>query len=154
MIKRLVHSGLALWMSAVCTGSVAQTAASGADSDTGDSDVDLDTVTLIMPIQISRQALSSGCWVQLFDQIGFKGRALTILGPSEFKALAKAIGMQSKQTEPNSLVMGPKAGLTVYEAPNFQGTFVQFQAAIREPELHKKLGFAGRVESMKIDCPK
>ncbi|MGE5450690.1 MAG: hypothetical protein ACM3VZ_02445 [Acidobacteriota bacterium] len=119
-----------------------------------EADVDLDTVTLIMPVQISRQALSSGCWIQLFDQVGFKGRALTVLGPSEFKALAKAIGMQSKQSEPDSVVVGPKATVTLYEGQNFQGKSGQFQAGIREPELHKKLGFAGRIESMKIDCPK
>lgn len=121
-------------------------------SPAAEGEVDFDTVTLIMPVQISRQALSSGCWAQFFDQKDFKGRAITVLGPSEFKAYSKAIGLQSGQAEAESLVTGPHATLTVYQRENLQDKSAQFRPQVREPELRKKIGFAGRIESLKIDC--
>ena len=50
---------------------------------------DGDTIVLLVPLQLSSQALSSGCWAQFYDEREFKGDVMTVLGPTELKALDK-----------------------------------------------------------------
>jgi hypothetical protein len=62
-----------------------------------------------------------------------------------------AAGRQLKRNI-DSLVTGPRATLTVYEHSLFKDKAVTFGPNSKEPGLIKKLGFAGRIESLKLDC--
>ncbi len=52
----------------------------------------------------------------------------------------------------DSLMIGPKATLTVFEHRLFKDRSVSFGPNTKEAGLIKKLGFSGRIESLKLDC--
>ena len=47
---------------------------------------------------------------------------------------------------------GPRATLIVYERQLLSARSVGFPPASREPGLIEKLGFGGRIESMRLQC--
>jgi hypothetical protein len=108
-------------------------------------------IVVMVPLEISSQALASGCWVQFYDEKDYKGTMLTLLGPAEFYSWDKTSGRQFKNSI-DSLVLGPKAHLQVFEHRMFQDRTVQFDPNSREASVVKKLGFGGRIESMKLTC--
>jgi hypothetical protein len=109
------------------------------------------TVLLLVPVQVSRQALSAGCWAQLYDERNFKGDAFTLIGPVELESADKASGRAFRR-KLDSLVTGPKATLTFYEHRMFKDRAVKFGPNSKEGGLLKKLGFSGRVQSVKLEC--
>lgn len=108
-------------------------------------------IVVMVPMEISSQALASGCWVQFYEDQDFKGTMLTLLGPAEFFSWDKTSGRQFKKSI-DSLVLGPKAHLQVFEHRMFKDRTVQFEPNTREGSVVKKLGFGGRIESMKLTC--
>ncbi len=108
-------------------------------------------IILMVPIEVSSKALSLGCWAQLYDERNFKGEMTTLVGPAQVQTVDKGTGRYLKRSI-NSLVLGPKAKLTVYEHQLFRDKSVEFAANAREGGLIKKLGFGGRIESLKLQC--
>ena len=108
-------------------------------------------VVLLVPVEVSDPAMKGGCWAQFWDERNFKGDMFTIVGPMQLNATDKG---SAKQLHRNldSVMTGPKATLTVYEHKLFKDKSVQFNPNTKEPGLVKKLGFTGRIESMKLDC--
>ncbi len=47
---------------------------------------------------------------------------------------------------------GPKATLTVFEHKTFKDKSVKFGPNSKEGGLIRKLGFTGRIESLKLEC--
>ncbi|MGH6648407.1 hypothetical protein [Aquabacterium sp.] len=126
--------------------------ASGAASSPGQAgDNRPEPIVVMVPLEISSQALASGCWVQFYDDQDYKGTMLTLLGPAEFYSWDKTSGRQFKNSI-DSLVLGPKAHLQVFEHRMFKDRTVQFSPNSREASVVKKLGFGGRIESMKLIC--
>lgn len=72
-------------------------------------------------------------------------------GPAEVRSADKGIGRQFKSTI-DSLVLGPKATLKVFEHQMFKDKAVDFVANSREPGLIKKLGIGGRIQSLQLSC--
>ncbi len=108
-------------------------------------------VVMLVPVQISTKALESGCWAQFYDQRDFKGDILTLVGPADIGGFDKGSGRELKRNI-DSLVLGDKATLHVYEHQMFKDRTVQFGPNTREAGLVKKLGFGGRIQSMKLEC--
>jgi hypothetical protein len=108
-------------------------------------------VIMMVPVEVSAPAMQNGCWAQLYDERNFKGDMLTIVGPTQLVSTDNAAGRQLKRNL-DSLVTGPRATLTVYEHSLFKDKAVTFAPNSKEPGLIKKLGFAGRIESLKLDC--
>jgi hypothetical protein len=108
-------------------------------------------VIMMVPVEVSAPAMQNGCWAQLYDERNFKGDMLTIVGPTQLVSTDNAAGRQLKRNI-DSLVTGPRATLTVYEHSLFKDKAVTFGPNSKEPGLIKKLGFAGRIESLKLDC--
>jgi hypothetical protein len=108
-------------------------------------------VVMLVPVQVSSPALEAGCWAQFYDERNFKGDMLTLVGPIEVGDFDKSSGRHFKRNI-DSLVLGPKATLTVYEHQMFKDKSVKFQSNAREGGLVKKLGFGGRIESMRLEC--
>ncbi len=102
---------------------------------------------------VSFGVASAGCWAQLYDERSFKGDTFTMAGPIVIASTDKASGRQMRRNI-DSLVIGPKATLTVFEHRMFKDRSVSFVPNAKEPELIRKLGFSGRIESMKLDCLK
>jgi hypothetical protein len=108
-------------------------------------------VIMMVPVEISAPALKNGCWAQLYDERNFKGDVFTVVGPMQLVSTDNSAGRQLKRNI-DSLVVGPRATLTVYERSMFKDKAVTFGPNSKEPGLIKKLGFTGRIESLKLDC--
>ena len=110
-----------------------------------------EAMIMLVPVEISMPALKAGCWVQLYDQRNFKGDVLTIAGPVQLDSASKSAGRHLKSNV-DSLVTGPKTTLTIYEHQMFKDKAVKFEPNSREAGLIKKLGMAGRFQSLKLEC--
>jgi len=110
-------------------------------------------VLLLVPVEVSSATMQGGCWANLYDQRDFKGEVVTMAGPVMVAATDKATGRYLRRNI-DSLQIGPKATLTVFEHRMFKDRSVSFAPNSKEPGLIKKLGFSGRIESLKLDCLK
>lgn len=110
-----------------------------------------DSVILLVPVDVTDTVLQSGCWAQLYEERNFKGDASTVLGPIEIQALDKGTARRLHRAI-DSLVVGPKATLTVYEHKAFKDKSMDFSPNTREPAVAHKLGITGRIESMRLTC--
>ncbi len=106
---------------------------------------------MLVPIEVSDPAMKAGCWAQFFDERNFKGDVFTMVGPAELQTTDKGAGRQFRR-KLDSLMTGPKASLTIFERQMFKDKSVAFPANSKEPGLNRKLGFTGRIESVKLDC--
>ena len=110
-------------------------------------------ILMLVPVEISSPAMQAGCWAQLYDERNFKGDTFTMAGPIVIASTDKASGRQMRRNI-DSLMIGPKATLTVFEHRLFKDRSVSFGPNTKEAGLIKKLGFSGRIESLKLDCVK
>ncbi|RYF76582.1 MAG: hypothetical protein EOO22_01640 [Comamonadaceae bacterium] len=106
---------------------------------------------LLVPVQINDPALASGCWAQFFSRRNFEGDVATLVGPAELQTLDDGAGRTLKR-EIDSVLVGPRARLQVYEHAMFKDRTVDFPANSREGGLIRKLGFGGRIEAMRLSC--
>jgi hypothetical protein len=108
-------------------------------------------MVMLVPVEISMPAMKAGCWAQLYDERNFKGEIFTIAGPIQIDSTTKSAGRHLRGSV-DSLVTGPKAVLTVFEHSMFKDKAVKFEPNSKEAGLIKKLGAAGRIQSLKLDC--
>jgi hypothetical protein len=142
---------LALFVQAVsATGALsAQSTQSSGKAPAGDNQPA--PIVMLVAVEVSDAAMQSGCWAQFFDERNFKGDVLTLAGPIELQTTDRGSGRQLRR-KLDSLITGPKATLTVYEHKLFKDKAVTFPPNSKEPGLVKKLGFTGRIESLKLEC--
>ncbi|WP_076998182.1 beta/gamma crystallin domain-containing protein [Variovorax sp. KK3] len=110
-----------------------------------------DPTILLVPVQINDPALQSGCWAQFYSKRNFEGDMMTLVGPSQIMSMDNGTARQLKR-EIDSVRVGPRATLQVYEHAMFRDRTVSFPANSREGGLITKLGFGGRIEAMKLSC--
>ena len=110
-----------------------------------------DPTILLVPIRVEDPALASGCWAQFYTGRDFKGDMLTLVGPAEVQSMDRGTARQLKR-DIDSVSVGPRATLQVYEHAMFRDHTVNFPANSREGGLTRKLGFGGRIEAMKLNC--
>jgi hypothetical protein len=108
-------------------------------------------VLLLVPVEVSSATMQAGCWATLYDQRNFKGDGVTMAGSVVVATTDKATGRYLRRNI-DSLQIGPKATLTVFEHRLFKDRSVSFGPNTKEPGLIKKLGFTGRIESLRLDC--
>lgn len=81
-------------------------------------------------------AKNKDCWIDIFDDTQYNGKQHRIKGPAKLKNLFKINGEDwDKKIE--SVIVGPKATLTVFENKNFKLTLA---AMAEHPVLMKSLG--------------
>jgi hypothetical protein len=131
--------------------SFAQAAATAPAGVTASGDNRPAPVILMVPMEVSNQALQAGCWAQFYEQKEFKGDMLTLVGPTQLDALDKGTAKQLKR-DIDSIVTGPKTTLKVFEHRLFKDRMVEFAANAREGNVRKTLGFGGRIESIQLTC--
>jgi hypothetical protein len=134
---------------AVALGACANTSTSTTSTATADNRPD--PTILLVPIRVEDPALASGCWAQFYTGRDFKGDMLTLVGPAEVQSMDKGTARQLKR-DIDSVSVGPRATLQVYEHAMFRDRTVNFPANSREGGLTRKLGFGGRIEAMKLNC--
>lgn len=142
----------AVWLLVASIAAAAQTAPSASTPASGASGGNKpEPLVVLVPVEISNRALESGCWAQLYDERNFKGDMLTIIGPMELESADKTTGRQLHR-HIDSVVIGPKANLAVYEHRMFKDRSVSFGPNAKEPGLLKKLGISGAIQSLKLTC--
>ena len=84
----------------------------------------------------SIHAKSDGCWADFYEKSQFKGQHFKLKGPAQKKNLVKVEGKNwDKRIE--SILIGPKATVTVFENKNFKLTLTEMA---NHPVLMKSLG--------------
>ncbi|MEO8296259.1 MAG: hypothetical protein ABI574_00480 [Burkholderiales bacterium] len=145
MNNRLARSALtALITLAAAASAQAQTASAPADNAP-------EPIILMVPVEVSAPQMKAGCWAQFYAERNFKGDVLTLVGPAQVATLDKGTGRQLKR-DIDSLLVGPKATLTVYQHQGFKDRSSKFAPNAREGGLITKLGFGGRIQSLQLDC--
>jgi hypothetical protein len=129
-------------------GACATHSGSTSTASTGD---DTSTAVVLIPNAGASEALQSGCWATFYDDRNFNGDSLTMIGPVELQSLDKGSARQLKR-DLRSVVTGPRANLELYEHQLLSSRAVGFSPGSREGSLVEKLGFGGRVESMRLLC--
>lgn len=111
----------------------------------------VETAVVVLPTSGAGEQMRSGCWASFYGDRNFNGDSLTLIGPVELQTLDKGSAQQLKR-DIKSVVTGPRATLTLYEKQFLSARWVGFTPDSREPSLAEKLGFGGRIESMKLSC--
>ncbi|MEO5845638.1 MAG: hypothetical protein ABIQ33_12445 [Caldimonas sp.] len=117
----------------------------------GGGGADVDTAVVVLPTSGAADQMRAGCWVSFYDERNFSGDSLTLIGPVELTSLDRGSARQLRR-DVKSIVTGPRATLIVYEKQLLSARSVGFQPNSREPGLVEKLGFGGRIESMRLSC--
>ena len=138
---------LPAFLSAVALASLAACSSMSGSRSGGDTD----SAVVVLPTAGAAEQMHSGCWASFYDERNFNGSSLTLIGPVELSTLDKGSARQLKR-DIKSVVTGPRATLTLYEKQFLSARWVGFTPDSREPGLAEKLGFGGRIESMKLSC--
>jgi hypothetical protein len=117
----------------------------------GSRSADVDTAVVVLPTSGAGEQMRNGCWATFYDERSFNGDSLTLIGPVELTTLDRGSARQLRR-DIKSVVTGPRATLTLYEKQFLSARWVGFTPDSREPGLTEKLGFGGRIESMKLSC--
>ncbi len=119
----------------------------------------------------------NGCWAEFYDKASYKGKSFRVDGAAKFKNLRDVEG-GNWDLRIASIVVGPKAQVTVFENMDFKLTLTEM---INHPDLMKSLGiteqdikedsevifhadlkihtlgdfnFHHKIKSLKVDCVK
>ena len=126
-------------------------ACSSMRSGSSQADSTTENAVVVLPTSGASEQMRSGCWASFYGERNFDGDSLTLVGPVELQTLDKGSAQQPKR-DIRSVVTGPRATLTLYEKQFLSARWVGFTPDSREPSLVDKLGFGGRIESMKLSC--
>lgn len=109
---------------------------------------------IIAPTEVRTDpTLARGCWVRLFPEPEYNGTDdLTIAGPVELPSLHSPAGGVYWKQKTESLIVGPKATVVVYENEKFRHQTATLTPGTREPQLRKGLKFTQSIDSLKISC--
>ena len=110
-----------------------------------------DTAVVVLPTVGAAEQMRAGCWASFYEERNFVGDSLTLIGPVELKTLDQGSARQLKR-DIKSIVTGPRATLVVYEKQTLSARSVGFPPNSREGGLAEKLGYGGRIESMRMTC--
>jgi hypothetical protein len=142
---------LSTLLSAAALASLAACTSMGGGGSRSAGAVDVDTAVVVLPTTGAGEQMRNGCWATFYDERSFNGDSLTLIGPVELTTLDRGSARQLKR-DIKSVVTGPRATLTLYEKQFLSARWVGFTPDSREPGLTEKLGFGGRIESMKLSC--
>lgn len=100
------------------------------------------------------------CWVSIFEGKDFHPPTARLTGPSFVKSPRQGpvqdidlhnVGGRDFINRINSLIVGPRASITVYDQPRYSGNSLSFGPDERVPDLAAH-GFDNRIQSIKVDC--
>ena len=106
---------------------------------------------VVVPAEISMSAgFANGCWVRLYDGRNFEGEELMLVGPLQLARMGTTSPWWRRW---NSLIVGPRARMTLYSEPHYQGLQAALDARQRSSDLGgKALGWSRKIESAQVDC--
>lgn len=105
----------------------------------------------VVAVAVTDPALADGCWAQLYTERNFRGEMATLAGPAMLEAADNFSARKLKRAI-DSVVVGPKATLTMYKTSMFRDRAVAFGPNTRQGGVLAELGVGGAIESMKLEC--
>lgn len=114
-------------------------------------------VYLLMPVETAatEPAMKQGCWARIHDRENYSGDTLTLVGPISLADMSVSgpFGM-NWDDRVNSIEVGPKATVIVYDNENYRDQVAQFKSGQRVADLSKRMGFFDEFASIRVDCQK
>lgn len=109
-------------------------------------------IIVLVPVQLAaRDTFSNGCWARLYDSTNFEGNQLSLVGPVDMPNMRTAFGTDwSGQFD--SIAVGPKARLTVYDNENYGQKAATFKPGQKAADLDEKMGTFENISSVKVAC--
>lgn len=109
---------------------------------------------IIAPTEVrTNPTLAKGCWVRLFPQTGYQGQdELTVAGPVDLPSLRTPTGGVLWKHKAESIIVGPKATITLYENQSYRGPSVTVKPGTMETKLREGLQIMQSIDSLKIRC--
>jgi hypothetical protein len=109
-------------------------------------------VIVLVPVAVATTStFGDGCWVRLHDSTDFKGNQLSLVGPVDMPNMRTAFGTDwSGQFD--SLQVGPKATVTVYDNENYTQKAATFKSGQKIRDLDEKMGTFEQIRSVKVAC--
>ena len=108
-------------------------------------------IVLVPMVVASAPDFSNGCWARLYDSTDFRGNTLALVGPVDMANMRTAFGTDwSGQFD--SIAVGPKARLTVYDNENYGEKAATFKPGQKVADLDEKMGLFENISSVKVAC--
>jgi hypothetical protein len=109
-------------------------------------------IIVLVPVAVATtSSFGDGCWVRLHDSTDFKGNQLSLVGPVDMPNMRTAFGTDwSGQFD--SVQVGPKATVTVYDNENYMQKAATFKAGQKVKDLDEKMGTFEQIRSVKVAC--
>ncbi|MGQ0752865.1 MAG: beta/gamma crystallin domain-containing protein [Betaproteobacteria bacterium] len=110
-------------------------------------------VIVLVPIAIATtETFGDGCWVRLHDRTNFRGNQLSLVGPVDMPNMRTAFGTDWGG-EFDSIAVGPKATVTVYDNENYKDKAATFKPGQKIADMgDKQIGPFEDIRSLKIAC--
>lgn len=120
----------------------------------GKDDKEKGTVILLVPPLFAFDAaLADGCWARLYEGTNYRGEVRVITGPATIPGMR--VGTNSLWSgKYDSVIVGPKATLTVYDNEYYKDKAARFPPGQQVPDLDDKLGFFENIRSLQLACNK
>ena len=107
-------------------------------------------VLLVVPVSYaSDEKLGNGCWARMYDGGNYTGSQFVLVGPVDIPSMRDGLGLNEKY---DSVIVGPKATLTVYDNVNYRDKAATLKPASRTPDLDDKMQLFETIRSLKISC--
>ncbi|MBZ2210026.1 beta/gamma crystallin domain-containing protein [Massilia soli] len=112
-------------------------------------------VFVLIPVDLAAREAStkSGCWAKIYDGENYMGDTLTLTGPISLADMSGPFGL-NWDDRVNSIELGPKAMMTVYDNEGFRDQVAMFKGGQKVPDISRKLGFFDEFASIRITCAK
>lgn len=112
-------------------------------------------VFMLVPVDLAAKegTTKGGCWARIYDGENYMGDALTLAGPISLADMTGPFGL-NWDDRVNSVEIGPKATLTVYDNEGFRNQVGQFKSGQKVPDISRKLGFFDEFASVRMTCSK
>lgn len=110
-------------------------------------------VFVLLPVELApkENSTKSGCWAKIYDRENFSGDSLTLAGPVSLADMSGPFGL-NWDDKVNSIELGPKASVTVFDNEAFRDQVAQFKPGQRVPDLSRRLGFFDEFASIRMSC--
>lgn len=111
------------------------------------------TVFMLVPIAVATKdnSMRSGCWAKIYSATNYSGDTLTLTGPLSIADMSGPYGL-NWDDKVDSIELGPKATLTVFDNEQYRDQVAQFKPSQKVPDISKKLGFFDEFASVRLSC--
>ena len=112
-------------------------------------------VYMLIPVEAAAKAetMKSGCWARIYSNTNYTGDTLTLAGPVSIADMDGPFGM-NWDDKVESIELGPKATLTVYDNEAFRDQLAQFKPGQKVADISRPLGFFVEFASVRMSCAK